>query len=461
MMWGALILVLGVTTTAETIDMFFSGGGIRATFGTLIAMCEVRKYWEGVGNKTFKVDNIVGLSGGAWGVSILGATDLNPCLLVERVQNLTQWGRADSFRSIRCQKEPGSSHATCFRGWKNDIETWFGEVLKTDRKVADAETGVDLNMKVPKGFGHPQYAGDYSRVWIQTDPCHFTGGSHMAHGDGACIVGANELHFYCIRDADTVEREKLQQEFTTSVAECVVADGQKAELTYNDLLAFSSAAWASASAVSYAVQFAVWIGLAGDKRSPEVTCGDDMVSSLCDAGGECNLPLGAIDVLYLSDFFTIADRSVPQFISWDFSDNDGDLVKSVDQCVTKWSRTQNWELLGNKPMSWGYSLLLRGTEHSHHHEFVLHVVVFRGVTKAHKLVKEFPTLSGTDPNFFTPEKASLVAREYGGFLTADLFGAAQHPFNTPAATFRTAILAHAPTPHPRFAQHLGALIPGY
>jgi len=462
MMWGALILFLGVTTTAdaETIDMFFSGGGIRATFGTLIAMCEMLAYWEGIGNKTFKVDNLVGLSGGAWGVSILGATDLNPCVLVERAKVLPSWGEVHAFRSIRCKK---AGRESCFRGWRNDIETWFDQILQTDRKqIVDEETGVDLNMKVPTGFGNTVYGTDFSRVWIQTDPCHFTGMSHKARGDGACIAGANELQLYCVRDITTNRSSLPHEEFHTNVADCLVADGQT-ELTYNDLLAFSSAAWASATAVNGAVQFAVVTHVAGDKRSPEVTCGTDMNSALCDAGGECNLPLGAIDVMYLRpDLFTATIREISQFVSFDYSDNGGDMIKSINQCVEKWSRTNKWDVLGNKEMPWGYSLLLKGSAGALHHHFVLHVVVFRGATKAHNLVKSFPTVSGTEPNYFTPKKAVLVAREYGDFLAADFFGAIVNPFNTPASEFKRLIIGQHITP-PRkktFLQRLGALIPG-
>lgn len=459
MIWSTLVLLLCYFTQSENVDMFFSGGGIRATYGTLVAMCEVLKYWEKNEKPhggPFTVENVIGLSGGAWGVSLLGGTDNeNACQLVEKVKALGKWGEVREFSPTGCSSWSGLAHKTCFRGWTEDIDRWFTELLGDHRR----EIG-NIN-KIPNGFGKTVFGEKHTRVWIQTDPCHFgSAPARFAHHDGSCIISANELTIYCAGD---LGQKVFAPELDTHVESCKVGDeglmtAKYTPLTFTKLLSFSSAAWASATVNSNAATIGLTLTSligAGDKTTPEIRCkeGTETViqSSFCDAGGECNLPMGALDVMYRESLAIVNFQpQIVQFVAFDYSDNSGDNKKAVNQCLKKWELTKGWKMESYMIQPWGYTVWMKDL-HQAAHEFIVHVVLFRGIQYGDRLVKVFPTISGTSPNFFTQRTAKLVADEYKGFLESQLFGVAINPFNTPARDFKER-LKHLPQTNEIFVE---------
>jgi len=360
--------------------------------------------------------------------------DQSYCMsVVAKVKTLANWGKTSKFKSIRCSNWDGPLVYSCFHGWKLDIERWFNELLGHDARV-QVPRDPDRNMHpVPVGFGFQYDDQEITRLWVQTDPCHFGWApARVSHGDAACAIELTSENMYC--NGDIRNAKAFGEVVDTHIGDCQCGDAgtfrtRWTELDFFKVLTYSSAAWASASAVSngaYALS-----PIAGDKTTPYVKCATGEFpkdEAMCDAGAECNIPLAALDVLYRPavNFGIPGAGEIPQFVAWDYSDNGGDVRRAVDQCVTRWTAKHGWTQIANSVKSWGFTMMFKRPDDF---KFVLHVVVFRGDDDRDDLVTAYPTLTATlDPNWFTREKATDMDAEYKGFLTRSVFGADPNPF---------------------------------
>jgi hypothetical protein len=123
-----LALLAGVlsapTPAKKEIAMLFSGGGVRATFGTLVAACELKKVGV-LGSGTY-VNEVAGLSGGAWGVAMLSMSDdqgnqLDPCQKIKDIEAAVagggEWGKFNDFHHFKCGRTDSTDDTvkSCFK----------------------------------------------------------------------------------------------------------------------------------------------------------------------------------------------------------------------------------------------------------------------------------------------------------------------------------------------------------
>lgn len=423
-----------------------------------------------------EVHNVVGLSGGSWGVTMLGyARPFDPCGLVNYIKTLPTWGETQAW-SKTCGKGTGTFgnvNNDCFKSWSKDITKWFHELVPPRGR----KPKIEINSWVGTTFGDGPF-GRTVQVLVQSDPCYFTGWSAKSSHTASCLFDAGEVR--CDNDLNAPIPEG-QWDF----GKCQIEPNGEPERPASplDVLALSSAAWAGVTKIKGG-----FLAITGRKTTPFVSCDDSrpkrqeeqqeqqeirqqreqqeaqpydeqpIRTQFCDPGCECNLPVGALDVIRRN-----FKGPVHQSIVFDYSDNAGNIEKSIKECADKWRNVKNWTITKAVDRPWGFSLLLRNLERDEHNEFatrvvfVMHVVVFKGATQLADLVKKFPTTTATGtPNYFTNAKksvflglgtklrtdwnASYYEQEYRGFLLPHL----TQLFTTPVADAKAQILAAAP-----------------
>eukprot|EP00927_Polykrikos_kofoidii_P073087 TRINITY_DN69162_c0_g1_i1.p1 TRINITY_DN69162_c0_g1~~TRINITY_DN69162_c0_g1_i1.p1 ORF type:complete len:500 (+),score=59.54 TRINITY_DN69162_c0_g1_i1:63-1562(+) len=415
--------------TGPTVDLFFTGGGVRASMGTFIAACALENYYKSrvtSGKTVFGIDNMYGLSGGSWGVSLMTtAADNNvgPCDLIEKVKQHDNWGATQDF-SVTCNRGNGNilgfTWDDCFDAWVKDIGAWFKDV------------GVDAQQLKRETSKFAFAANTRVRYYVQTDPCWQPNGEGTTPtNDGSCLIsfGSENGTLRCAMGKNSkrllpylVGKADGMQVQTGPIMKQYWRDSNQA-----DWLGLSSDAYASAG-VSTKINplKPPWIKLTPPLGSQATE------TEMCDPGAACNIPFASLEILHRSD-----ETNRTTFVVFDFSDNGGDVAKETATCLQHYTEMTDWQLCRHTWNYWGASLLVqRGNvdvknvpgekdefgcflKPQEKGQILIHIVALRGDTLGDELVKQIPTSDPLHGDIVAPlaqGKSIIMQSEYGTFL---------------------------------------------
>lgn len=375
--------MVGVMGEPMKVHVAFSGGGIRAQFGSQIAACQLSQHLRTKKPQEWPIwiREFVGLSGGAWGSVTLGNTGdrspwtrmsqvlpprqsqseegcpdgfcfdphLDPCQEVERVRRLQEWGNTRSyFDPLQCRKSGPELADTCYGGWRAGIQEGLFNHLPAEELFS-----------VGSAFG----GGTKHRILFSTCDHGRTGASH----NGVCSVWDSERPLVECAEFGVNGRKyswKLQEASLEDVTD------QSLPLDLYDALAMSSYAYGEAPGVR---------GVSGHLAPPLIrvreTGGRTSTFRTCDHGAVCNLPLSFLRTLKSSEL-----EDLDAIFLFDYSDFGMDRQQTlavVRTCSEFWKAQFGWDVLLLTAQEWGYTFFLKLGSKTTAHRLLVHVITFQ------------------------------------------------------------------------------------
>ena len=312
----ALLCVSFAPAPAEArVAVVASGGGIRATFGTILALDAMKK--KGITNE---INKFYGLSGGAWGVSWFQNNKGDTSSIISSIRGREKgWGDMSEFSPVACGEKTGFFYDSCHRGWIKSIEK---DVFLNPQSL-DLDTGFGSGRKKKE-------------IAFLLDICSKKKksilGKFMEHTH-QCSYENKELN--CVKFSDPTDSKT----YDVSSAEIKEKKNKWHKNTPYDWLGFSSSAWAEVGDRTNGVF---------EKTPSDVkikdTEGTEHTMKFCDSGAICNLPLG----LFITRESEFLGGRIHRVVMLDYSaGKDGEPLADLFGCLTKhWKNRFGWDLPG-------------------------------------------------------------------------------------------------------------------
>ena len=308
-----ICLGLAPALTDARVAIIASGGGIRATFGTILALDAMKK--KGI---TDDINKFYGLSGGAWGVSWyqnkVGDTDA----IIRAVRARKEgWGKMSKFSPVACGEKNGWIYSSCHLGWVKSIKN---DVLLNPPSI-------DITSSFGSGHKRKDMAFLLDICEQQTTKKMFT---KMVHTH-QCSFEKSELN--CVRLSDPTDFN------TYDISTAQIKDSKNVwhRNSAYDWLGFTSSAWAEVGSETGGVL----------KKTPSDvkitdTKGVEHNLKFCDSGATCNLPLG----LFITRESEFLGGRIHRVILLDYSD-DTEPMDSLIKCLDEhWRDRFGWSIQG-------------------------------------------------------------------------------------------------------------------
>ena len=325
----ALICLGHAPTLADArVAIVASGGGIRATFGTILALDALKS--KGIIDD---INKFYGLSGGAWGVSWYQNRLGDTASIIHDVRAKEGgWGDMTEFHPVGCGEMDGWVYSSCHLGWVKSIKK---DVFLNPQSI-----------DITASFGSGQKRKD---IAFLLDGCSEHKGK-MVHTH-QCSFEKSALN--CVKMSDPTDFN------TYDIASAEVRDSKDSyhRSSAYDWLGFTSSAWAEVGG-----QLGGYVTKTPADVKIKDTKGKQHHLKFCDSGAICNLPLG----LFITRESEFLGGRIHRVILLDYSD-DVQPMDSLIQCLDEhWRDRFGWTIQGKALCSFSFpyspwsSLVSRG-----------------------------------------------------------------------------------------------------
>jgi hypothetical protein len=408
--WDKTIAFPNDVTTMEgdqtkDLALVFSGGGVRATVGTAVALKAMRDFQAAAPSRPNIIARskyALGLSGATWGLTPWYLRAGNIDEVFTNYDGRNGFGEFTHF-SLTCDapKKP-----RCHDQWVQDIQEHFIAPFFQGRDAATVPMS-QLHARIGTGMPLPIFTVDrYVRIKSNLPVTQGKLYDSITHTNNCAVTTKLFCDNGLVLDFDKLERKKPQ-----------------GPLYLSDWLGFSSSAWAETL----------------DKRPVKIAIkdGTDEESEIvrfADAGATCNLPLmplvwmhSSVKVIILFDFsqydypkyrkdgsehpFSEMERCM-QYWQWQDHGMAGYAAKRY--CATD---TDHWAFTTTNCTAPGEAVLTVLTKQGR--PTLIHVP-FLGNSRVQKLIKDFPTMAGASPKSYTKAEYDKLKAELSGFYLAVL-----------------------------------------